>query len=604
MANKINIVISADDKASEPIRRVKGAVEDTAGVGDKFNKALGAVAKTSLVVAGAGAAVASKFILWDGAMRALNIEDAQSKLKGLGHDAKGVQGIMDSALASVKGTAYGLGDAATLAATAVAAGVKPGKELTKYLRSTADAATIAGVSITDMGRVFNKVETVQAAYNDSLLELSEKGIPIYQWLQDELGVTATDVKKLASEGKISSEQFRAVIEKNIGGAALESGKTTRGAFENMKAAMARVGAEIAEDILPDVRNALGSITSWFDDNSSKIAGAAKNVFGSIKLLITGDFKKGLFADGISKDSGLVDFLFKVRDGAIATADAVSERLGPKFSAVWATLSTNLIPALGSLWHQYIEPMLPVIGVTLVDSLGLALDAFNLVAGAIGWAATEMANGNPWVLTLAGAFVGLGTALLLGKAFATVTTALNLLTLTTIPGVITKMAALKLLVSTPMVMPAIAVGAAIAAITSVVTAYNNAKSAVEEAANAQRSSAENDIAMIKSARRRYDKGEITYEQMRKLVGIYSQSSGGSKASGGFAGSGGKYEEAGVYHRGEYIVPKEDVDQSTGLPKAGVLGSGGHTVIIQNMNINNGRDEDRLLSDIGFALETAS
>lgn len=37
-----------------------------------------------------------------------------------------------------------------------------------------------------------------------------------------------------------------------------------------------------------------------------------------------------------------------------------------------------------------------------------------------------------------------------------------------------------------------------------------------------------------------------------------------ASGGFTGRGAKYEEAGIVHRGEYVIPKEGVNQSTGLP----------------------------------------
>lgn len=47
-------------------------------------------------------------------------------------------------------------------------------------------------------------------------------------------------------------------------------------------------------------------------------------------------------------------------------------------------------------------------------------------------------------------------------------------------------------------------------------------------------------------------------------------GGGFAEGGYTGSGGKYEPAGVVHRGEYVVPKHMVNQSTGLPYADALG----------------------------------
>lgn len=55
-------------------------------------------------------------------------------------------------------------------------------------------------------------------------------------------------------------------------------------------------------------------------------------------------------------------------------------------------------------------------------------------------------------------------------------------------------------------------------------------------------------------------------------------GSGWALGGFTGIGGKYEPAGIVHRGEYVLPKEMVNQSTGLPKESI---GGGT---QNITVN--------------------
>lgn len=41
-------------------------------------------------------------------------------------------------------------------------------------------------------------------------------------------------------------------------------------------------------------------------------------------------------------------------------------------------------------------------------------------------------------------------------------------------------------------------------------------------------------------------------------------------GGYTGSGGRLEPAGIVHRGEYVIPKHDVNQRTGLPYADALG----------------------------------
>ena len=60
-----------------------------------------------------------------------------------------------------------------------------------------------------------------------------------------------------------------------------------------------------------------------------------------------------------------------------------------------------------------------------------------------------------------------------------------------------------------------------------------------------------------------------EYYRKLYGDNWWNEGhrqGMWADGGYTGSGGKYEVAGIVHKGEYVLPQEMVDQTTGTPKA--------------------------------------
>jgi len=58
-----------------------------------------------------------------------------------------------------------------------------------------------------------------------------------------------------------------------------------------------------------------------------------------------------------------------------------------------------------------------------------------------------------------------------------------------------------------------------------------------------------------------------------------------ATGGFTGRGGANQVAGVVHKGEYVVPKDQVDQTTGLPKGG----SGSVVFNQYGSINLGSGE---------------
>ena len=202
--------------------------------------------KITKPIAGAATALGS-ITLVKGFSRLKGIDQATAKLKGLKFEAQDVEKIMESALTSVKGTAFGMDEAATTAANAVAAGIKPGKDLTKYLTLTGDAAAIAGTSMSEMGSIINKVQTGQKAYTEELNQLSDRGIPIYQWIAKEANISAGEVKDFASDGKISSEMFLAAIEHNIGGAAKEMGKYSFSAtLDNIWASVGRIGANFLD----------------------------------------------------------------------------------------------------------------------------------------------------------------------------------------------------------------------------------------------------------------------------------------------------------------------------------------------------------------------
>lgn len=205
---------------------------------------IGSKLKKSITTPALGAVTAlGGLTIGKGFKRLSGIDDAKAKLKGLGHSADDVKSIMNNVLESVKGTSYGLDAAATTAAGAVAAGVKPGKDLTRYLSLTADAAAEAGISMNDMGSIINKVQTSGIAMSDNLNQLADRGLPIFQWIADEAGVSATAVKDMAADGKISSEMFLNAIEKNIGGAAKTIGEESfTAALANMGVSLSRIGA--------------------------------------------------------------------------------------------------------------------------------------------------------------------------------------------------------------------------------------------------------------------------------------------------------------------------------------------------------------------------
>lgn len=208
------------------------AMKDMTTFGKRTAKALGGAA-----AAFAGVALAK------GWQRMTQIDEAKVKLEAIGNSSKDVAKIMDNAMESVKGTAYGMNDAATTAASAVAAGIKPGQELTKYLSTVGDAAAVAGVDLQEMGAIFNEVVTKNKATNEVLTQLAERDIPIYQYIADSIGKTTEEVTDMASKGKIDLKMFQTAVESHIGGAAKSIGsKTITGAIKNIGASISRIGA--------------------------------------------------------------------------------------------------------------------------------------------------------------------------------------------------------------------------------------------------------------------------------------------------------------------------------------------------------------------------
>jgi len=370
-------------------KAVEGEIDaGTQGAEKKASKGFAGMAKTvGKWAAGAVVAVGgiiTGLALKGGISRALNIEDAQAKLKGLGHDAASVEQIMTDALASVRGTAVGLDSAATIAASAVAAGIKPGQELEKYLKLTADAATIAGVSLDEMGSILNKTTSSGKVFTDNLNQLSDRGIPIFQWLADEYGVTQDELSKMVSAGKVDAETFRKVIEENIGGAALASGDTTRGAFANMMAALSRLGVTLTSAVMPHMKGLFGEITTIIDGLNERIGPFAERFAAWFSEKI-GPAIEGMgtrFLDFVDKLSsggelGGIFVLLSPLGVLLKAMLPLLETLGDALSDVGSAISDALMPVvpvlaavLFVLVKKGIEPLIPLLGDALVAVLGL------------------------------------------------------------------------------------------------------------------------------------------------------------------------------------------------------------------------------------------
>lgn len=368
------------------------------GMGSRLASGLG---KTLKVGVGAAAVATGGLIagaITKGIGRLTAIDDAEDKLRGLGHSATTVDKIMDNALTAVKGTSFGLGEAATIAAGAVASGIKPGAELERTLKLTGDAATIAGTSIGEMGAIFNKVAANNKIQGDVIAQLGDKGIPILQLLGKEMGKSAADVSALASKGKIDFATFQNAMERGLGGAALTAGGAS---IENVNAALGRFGATLAGPAFRQAPKAYEAITDALDklDAKSKpiMAELEKDINGKYLPALKSFGREGVEAFEQFRNSDLVIQSMSRIGNVIDQLVETGHEVGPALGTIVTSLS-KASAALGvSTWQVFLSTLdasAQILNSTLVPVL-------NVTAGL-------MQNNQGAVVALAAAFLAFKT----------------------------------------------------------------------------------------------------------------------------------------------------------------------------------------------------
>jgi len=359
---------------------VDAAGRAASAAGRALGSGIQSAATAGVTVAAAGIGVA----FGKGLARLTSIDTAQAKLRGLGNDAESVTAIMGDALASVRGTSFGLGEAATVAASAVAAGIRPGEALQGHLKRIANNASAAGMSMEEMGSIFNKAATqANGVQNDVISQLADKGIPIYQALADQMGVTAGEVFKMASEGKVDFETFSRAAEAAAGTVADEMGRTVPGAAKNFFAAMGRIGANALQGIYGKIGPLIQAATAALgpiEERAKAFGDVLLRIVGPAMDWVTGLFNRiaeggALFTGALSGMSGLIGplagVLVAIGSGGLA---GILARLGP--------LAAMLGP-LGGLLGALASPL----GIAAAAFAGLALSGGDL--GDISVGVTEL-----------------------------------------------------------------------------------------------------------------------------------------------------------------------------------------------------------------------
>lgn len=177
--------------------------------------------------------------------RATNIDQAKFQLEGLGANVE----ELDEAISnSVQDTAYGYDEAAKIASSFYATGIKDAAQMEKYLKGVSGVAAMTNAEYGDIGRIFTTVAGQGRLMGDQLNQLAAKGLNVPATLGEQLHKSEAEIREMVSKGEISFDMFANAMQEAFGDHAKDANKTFEGSMANMKAAIGRIGADFVTPI--------------------------------------------------------------------------------------------------------------------------------------------------------------------------------------------------------------------------------------------------------------------------------------------------------------------------------------------------------------------
>lgn len=227
-----------------------------------------------------------------------------------------------------------------------------GQAVFDQLTKIGDMGSAFGIqedSLREMVRQYAQVQQAQVAYTEDLNILQDRGIPIFKALGEVMGVPVSQVKKLASQGKVTADVYNKAID--------SMANKTKGAMEAQS-------------------QTFNGMMSTLEDNLSILWGyLTKDWFDNMKNSLSSFLPK------------LEDFVTLVgTDGFTGAVDKMLPQLSPLvnlLSDIGSLLITVVIPSLldfGGWVAEHIQPI-AFLG-TVIGSLALGFKAYSIISSII------------------------------------------------------------------------------------------------------------------------------------------------------------------------------------------------------------------------------
>ncbi|WP_323703229.1 tape measure protein [Staphylococcus nepalensis] len=269
------------------------------------------ITKPALIAGTAMAGITAKL----GFDRLVGLDSAKAKLEGLGYSTKEVGSITDQVAKAIEGGMTTMAEGTDVAAGALAAGVKEGKDLEKYIKLVGDAAVGSNRPVSEMAMIFNRVQG-QGKLMTQELNMVEEGMPGFSnAMAKHLGVSYDAFREMVTNGEVSSKEFLEVMDDFAGGMAGAYSKSWKGMLQNTKAYIGQIGESLLGGVFEQAKGSLHEFEKmlkspgaqqWAKETGEKLGNAFTTIGNGIKKVI--DWWNGLDGSTQKTLGGIVKWL--------------------------------------------------------------------------------------------------------------------------------------------------------------------------------------------------------------------------------------------------------------------------------------------------------
>ena len=228
-----------------------------------------------------------------------------------------------------------------------------GQALFNQISKFGDLAGAFGIqsdSLQEMVRQYSQVKQAGIAYTEDLNILQDRGIPIYKALAEELGINTADVKKWASEGKISSDIYQNALDnlaKGVEGGMAKMSKSFSGQLSTMKDNFEQMAGTLSKPIFDFLAEQLSKIMPFIESVASSLS--ENGLMGTIQRFAPGIMP--YIESVISIFDNLKNAVKRILDAITGFWNEHSSWLMPLISFVWdfiCNVISNTINAIASV----------------------------------------------------------------------------------------------------------------------------------------------------------------------------------------------------------------------------------------------------------------